>query len=314
VLLKSSRWLIRESSFSFIPLLIVMILLYPDDQVSWANVSNGVDGPWEEFPRSMPHLRYEEDEASSSNHHFGVGKAFSPYVDPDFKAAQALPDPLANPEFSSYNLILIVNKLDDPFWGVHQTLRIYKRGRGLLYYWSISTGIKGFETPAGYYRPTMFSSRHWSSIYQVPMLWAVFFHGGMAIHSSLDRDSLRELGKGPSSHGCVHVEDYRAEELFHLVGHSGFGSVDAINPRMGHKTGKKVQSYKTLIIISPVKKWLPSNDLEYPGHAAQHGLKIAPQTSRLRPTAKTKSQFLPSKVTRSHSKKSHTSTLEKDTR
>ena len=209
-------------------------------------------GAWEGFPRSMPNLRYEEDDAANWNHPFGVGKAFSPYVDPPIADAFSLQDPLQNPNFGSYSLIVIVNKSSHQFWGPQQTMRIYQRGKGLLYYWFISTGIKGFETPSGYYRPTMFSSRHWSTIYQVPMLWAAFFHGGMALHSSLDRESLTELGHKPSSHGCVHVEEYRAEELFHLVGHSGYGSVDVINRMTGRKTGKKVRSYKTLIIVSPI--------------------------------------------------------------
>lgn len=209
-------------------------------------------GPWQGFPRSMPNLRYEDDEAANWKHPFGVEKAFSPYKDPSLVDALALQSPLENPDFRSYSLIVIVNKTNDPFWGVQQTMRIYQRGRGLLYYWFISTGIKGFETPSGYYRPTMFSSRHWSTIYQVPMLWAVFFHGGMALHSSLDRESIGELGLKPSSHGCVHVEEYRAEELFHLVGHSGYGPVDVIQKMTGRKTGKRVLSYKTLIIVSPI--------------------------------------------------------------
>lgn len=83
------------------------------------------------------------------------------------------------------------------------------------------------------------------------MLWAVFFRGGMALHSSLDRESLRELGHKPSSHGCVHIEEYRAEELFHLVGHSGYGPVDVIGRSIGRKTGAKIHAYKTLIIIAP---------------------------------------------------------------
>lgn len=209
-------------------------------------------GPWKGFPRSMPNLRYEDDEAANLKHPFGVDRAFSPYVDPPLDDALGLQNPLENPDFVSYSLIVIVNKSSHQFWGPQQTMRIYQRGKGLLYYWFISTGIKGFETPSGYYRPTMFSSRHWSTIYQVPMLWAVFFNGGMALHSSLDRESLAELGHKPSSHGCVHVEEYRAEELFHLVGHSGYGSVDVINRMTGRKTGKRVQSYKTLIIVSPI--------------------------------------------------------------
>lgn len=236
--------------------LIILFFLHSHETFA---VDRNRGGVWDEFPRSMPHFRYEEDEASDAAHHFGVDKAFSPYMDPEFEEAHQLPDPLAYPEYSSYNLIVIVNKRDDPFWGRHQTMRIYKRRTGLLYYWFISTGIKGFDTPSGYYRPTMFSSKHWSSIYQVPMLWAVFFRDGMALHSSLDRDSLRELGRVPSSHGCVHVEDYRAEELFHLVGHSGYGTVDAIDPRFGRRTNQKVLSYRTLIIVSPVDHW-PSSD------------------------------------------------------
>lgn len=211
-------------------------------------------GPWIGFPRSMPTIRYEDDPAANWNYRFGVSKAFSPYVDPRFDDALGFQDPFENSNFKSYVLIVIVNKTNDPFWGAAQTMRIYQRGKGLLYYWFISTGMKGFETPSGYYRPTMFSSRHWSSIYEVPMLWAVFFRGGMALHSSLDRESLRELGRKPSSHGCVHVEEYRAEELFHLVGQSGFGPVDVIARSTGRKTGAKILSYKTLIIISPIAR------------------------------------------------------------
>lgn len=274
-----------------ISFLVLPLLFY---QHSFATDRNS-ERAWDEFPRSMPHFRYEEDEAFEADHHFGVNKAFSPYMDPELEEAQRLPDPLAYSGYRSYNLIVIVNKHEDPFWGRQQTMRIYKRGRGLLYYWFISTGIKGFDTPSGYYRPTMFSSKHWSSIYQVPMLWAVFFHGGMALHSSLDRESLRELGREPSSHGCVHVEDYRAEELFHLVGHSGFGAVDAIDPQLGRKTGKKVQSYKTLIIVSPVARWVYSDQR---GNSDCEGViddRSLAQTLTLRPGETKNSRSRPSK-------------------
>lgn len=212
-------------------------------------------GPWEGFPRSQPTTRYEADVGAKSDYAFGVTKAFAPYRDPDRAEADTLPDPLANPDFDSYNLIVIVNKRDDPYWGRAQTLRLYKRDIGLHYYWLISSGAKGYETAAGYFRPQHFSSRHWSSKYDAPMLWAVFFHGGMALHSSLDRESLRELGHAAASHGCVHVEDYRAEELFHLVGHSGYGPVDVIDRHSGRKTGRKALSYKTLIIVGPTSHW-----------------------------------------------------------
>lgn len=212
-------------------------------------------GPWEGFPRTQPTPRYESDIGAKPDYQFGVTKAFSPYKDPDRAEAEGLANPLDNPDFASYNLIVIVNKRDDAFWGHGQTLRVYKRDVGLLYYWLISSGAKGFETTSGYYRPQLFSSRHWSGKYDAPMLWAVFFNGGMALHSSLDRESMKEMGQAAASHGCVHVEDYRSEELFHLVGHSGYGAVDVIDRGTGSKTGGKAQSYKTLIIIAPVNRW-----------------------------------------------------------
>ena len=214
-------------------------------------------GPaWEDFPRGYPVPRYEMDIDAKPNYKFGVEKAFSPYKDPDRAEAEGLANPLDNPDFASYNLIVIVNKRDDPFWGKAQTLRVYKRDKpGLHYYWLISTGQKGFETPSGYYRPQAFSSRHYSNKYDAPMQWAVFFNGGMALHSSLDRQGMREMGDAAASHGCIHVEDYRAEELFHLTGHSGYGPVDDIGRGTGRKTGKKAQSYKTLIIVAPIQRW-----------------------------------------------------------
>ncbi len=212
-------------------------------------------GPWAGFPRSQPTARYDQDVGAKSDYHFGVTKAFKPYVDPDRAEAEGLADPLTHPEFNSYNLIVIVNKRTNPFWGRTQTLRVYQRGTGLLYYWLISSGARGFETTSGYFTPKFFSSRHWSGKYDAPMLWAVFFHGGMALHSSLDRTSLKEMGRAAASHGCVHIEDYRSEELFHLVGHSGYGLVDTLNEKTGRKTGRKAPAYKTLIIVAPTQPW-----------------------------------------------------------
>lgn len=212
-------------------------------------------GPWEGYPRSQPTSRYEDDVGANPDFVFGVTKAFKPYVDPDRSEAEDLPDPLKNAEFQSYHLIVIVSTQRDPFWGAGQTLRVYKRGEGLLYYWLISSGAKGHETSKGYFRPLMFSSRHWSGKYDAPMLWAVFFNGGMALHSSLDQRSLSEMGRAAASHGCVHVEDYRSEELFHLVGQSGYGTVDVVDRASGRRTGAKTLSYKTLIIVAPTAKW-----------------------------------------------------------
>ncbi|WP_240342547.1 L,D-transpeptidase [Methylococcus sp. EFPC2] len=232
---------------------------------------------WEGYGRSFPSPRYELDEGARADYRFGVSKAFKPYQDPPLAEARSLPNPLLESRFDSYNLIVIVNKQTDPFWGRAQTLRVYQRGRGLRYYWLISTGARGLETPSGYYRPQGFSSRHWSRPYDAPMLWAVFFNSGISLHSSLDRDALRDMGRAAASHGCVRIEDHRAEELYHLIGHSGFGPVDQLDRHTGvslMKRGqpRRVESYKTLIIVSPTARWTetsPSRQDTAPGTAVK---------------------------------------------
>jgi lipoprotein-anchoring transpeptidase ErfK/SrfK len=217
-------------------------------------------GAWQGYGRSLPRPRYEQDDGARANYRFGVNKAFTPYQDPPLAEAASLPNPLLESRFDSYRLIVIVNKKTDPFWGRAQTLRVYQRGQGLIYYWLISTGARGFETPSGYFRPQGFSSRHWSGPYDAPMLWSVFFNGDISLHSSLDRDALRNMGRAAASHGCVRIEDHRAEELYHLIGHSGFGLVDQLDRRTGTPVMKarqqrKVQAYKTLIIVAPTRRW-----------------------------------------------------------
>jgi len=215
---------------------------------------------WDGYGRSMPSTRYERDEGALAKFSPGKAlKAFAPYQDPPFSEALALPNPLREPRFQSYQVIVVINKLSHPFWGRAQTLRVYLRGQGLIRYWLISTGGKGFETPSGYFVPQGFSSRHWSSRYDAPMLWAVFFNSGISLHSSLDRGALRDMGRAATSHGCVRIEDHRAEELYHLIGHSGYGPVDRLD-RNGLQVKKKGQAvklmaYKTLIVVAPTRQW-----------------------------------------------------------
>lgn len=234
-------------------------------------VNGGEEGPWEGFPRTQPQVRYENDPSADANYHFGVTKAFSPYKDPDRSEAEGLPNPLDDPDFSSYNLIVVISTDDDDFWGRAESLRVYKRGEGLLYYWLVSTGMPGHDTAKGYYTPKGFSSRHWSREYDAPMMWSVFFRGGEALHSSLDRSSIADMGKAAESHGCVHEEDYRAEEMFHLVGHSGYGAVDQINEKTGRKTGNMINAYRTLIIIGPAARWDRVNASSRPGSSQDGG-------------------------------------------
>lgn len=213
--------------------------------------------PWPGYGRTYPVPRYDLDPGAVPDFRFTVERSFPPYRDPPFAHAIDLPNPLEEPAFQSYEVIVVVNKKDHAFWGKPETLRVYKRGDGLLYYWLISTGNTGWRTPAGYFRPTGFSSRHWSSAFDAPMFWSVFFHGGKALHSSLDRGALGDLGR-PASHGCIHVEEHRAEALFHLIGQSGYGPVDKLDPSTGrprlNALGEieQVDAPRTLIIVAPV--------------------------------------------------------------
>ena len=216
-----------------------------------------VAAPWEGYGRTYPVPRYDLDPGADANYRFASERSFPPYRDPPFDEAVGLPDPLDEPAFRSYEVIVVVNKKDNAFWGRPETLRVYQRGVGLLYYWLISTGDTGWGTPSGYFVPTGFSSRHWSSAFDAPMFWSVFFQGGKALHSSLDREALGDLGQ-PASHGCVHIEEHRAEALFHLIGRSGYGPVDKLDPRTGRPlTGndgeiEQLEATRTLIIVGPV--------------------------------------------------------------
>jgi lipoprotein-anchoring transpeptidase ErfK/SrfK len=83
--------------------------------------------------------------------------------------------------------------------------------------WKVSTGKRGYDTPTGDYGPTWLSRNHWSKKYDAPMPFAVFFHGGYAIHST---DAVRRLGQ-PASHGCVRLEKENAAMFFELVNSYG---------------------------------------------------------------------------------------------
>jgi hypothetical protein len=225
-----------------------------------ASTPAAMAGPWEGYGRTYPVPRYELDHGANPQYRFASEQSFPPYRDPPIGQAVDLPNPLDEPAFHSYDVIVVVNKKDHTFWGRPETLRVYKRGAGLLYYWLISTGHTGWGTPSGYFLPTGFSSRHWSSSFDAPMFWSVFFHGGKALHSSLDREALGDLGS-PASHGCIHIEELRAEALFHLIGQSGYGPVDKLDPSTGRPLANSmgeielVEAPKALIIVAPITQF-----------------------------------------------------------
>jgi hypothetical protein len=86
--------------------------------------------------------------------------------------------------------------------------------RGIVYTWDVSTGRAGHATPTGTFRPIRMHEMWYSSKYEnAPMPWAIFFHGGYAIHGTTD---LRHLGH-VASHGCVRLDPHNAKVLYDLV-------------------------------------------------------------------------------------------------
>ncbi len=79
--------------------------------------------------------------------------------------------------------------------------------------WTISSGKKGFETPTGSYRPTRIYERYFSKTYDdAPMHYAVFFHGGYAIHQSVGGP-----GGVAASHGCIRLTPLQAYRFYNMV-------------------------------------------------------------------------------------------------
>ena len=98
-----------------------------------------------------------------------------------------------------------------------QTMEVTVDGAS-LYRWPVSTGRRGFGTPAGTFRPQRMAPRWFSTVYyNAPMPHAIFFHGGYAIHGSYD---IARLG-GPASHGCIRLHPSAAATLFGIIQREG---------------------------------------------------------------------------------------------
>jgi hypothetical protein len=94
------------------------------------------------------------------------------------------------------------------------------------YSWPVSTGIKGYATPAGAFRPFRLEEEHYSREWDdAPMPHSIFFTAaGHAIHGT---NVVRRLGS-PASHGCVRLAPGHAAKLFALVQSEGLGSTKIV--------------------------------------------------------------------------------------
>lgn len=94
-----------------------------------------------------------------------------------------------------------------------QRLYLYVENQ-LVDTWPVSTGRGSYGTPTGQWNAQWLSRWHRSRKYNnAPMPFAVFFHGGYAVHATTDTG---RLGR-PASHGCVRLHPDNAATFFDLV-------------------------------------------------------------------------------------------------
>src|SRR5215217_7141171 len=94
------------------------------------------------------------------------------------------------------------------------------------YSWPVSTGMKGYATPAGSFRPFRLEEEHYSKEWDdAPMPHSIFFTpAGHAIHGS---NATQRLGS-PASHGCIRIAPANAAKLFELVRVEGLGNTKVV--------------------------------------------------------------------------------------
>ncbi len=101
-----------------------------------------------------------------------------------------------------------------------QTMEVIRHGK-VIYTWRVSTARRGYITPVGSWRPKRMHRMWYSRKYDMsPMPYAIFYHGGYAVHGTT---AVSRLGS-PASHGCVRLDTANAAKLYKLVQMVGPGN------------------------------------------------------------------------------------------
>jgi len=101
-----------------------------------------------------------------------------------------------------------------------QTMEVIRHGK-VIYTWRVSTARRGYITPVGSWRPKRMHRMWYSRKYDMsPMPYAIFYHGGYAVHGT---NAVSRLGS-PASHGCVRLDTANAAKLYKLVQMVGPGN------------------------------------------------------------------------------------------
>lgn len=109
------------------------------------------------------------------------------------------------------------------------------------YYWLVSTGGAGYDTPSGTYHPFRMEKEHFSKEWDdAPMPYSMFFTPqGHAIHGSYH---IKRLGTR-ASHGCVRLAPDNAAKLFALVQKNGMKNTTIVIKGGFFDTGDQLYSF-----------------------------------------------------------------------
>lgn len=117
-------------------------------------------------------------------------------------------------------VVVVVNRAPKDSAPGAQSMQVYHNGV-LVKDVNISTGRWGKATPVGYFRPIYTNhmriyQNYFSGAYSgAPMKWAVFFNGGIALHSTTE-SNYSKLGSRASA-GCIRMTMEDAQEVNELI-------------------------------------------------------------------------------------------------
>ncbi len=89
---------------------------------------------------------------------------------------------------------------------LQKELRLMSNGRDLLAI-DARFGAPGMETNNGFFRIQRKVANDYSTLFNVPMYWSMYFSGGQAIHFSF---YFKEDGYYGASRGCINTRDWAA--------------------------------------------------------------------------------------------------------
>ncbi len=151
------------------------------------------------------------------------------------KMAQgAVKTSISDDDLNLAEIVIVVNKGERSSKNPEgQTIQVYQHGKFLTSYIT-STGTEKMKlttagnryvatTPTGYFRPKKAYREYQSYTFKgAPMTYAMFFNGGIAIHST-SKDHYVELGSRASG-GCARMKLEEAKELNELMRSTGDGT------------------------------------------------------------------------------------------